>query len=319
MEHRKLLGTDIELPVLSYGASSLGQEFRRIDITEALKCVPLALELGMDYIDTSPFYGRGMSEVLLGTVLRDIPRDDYVLSSKLGRYTGEHFDFSARRVVESIDTSLERLKVDHIDLMICHDIEFVEMQQIVDETLPALRAERDKGKVRYIGVSGYPMKAFKYVLDQTDLDFVLSYNHYTMQNTMFGDMAPYLKSKNVGMINAAPFAARLLVNAPLPEWHRATPEVREVATKAREHCESKGVDIGQLAVQYSIANPDMSSCMIGSANPENVKKWIDWANAPADQELMDEVLEILKPIHNWHHIEGKPENNDEPGNWVPPM
>jgi aryl-alcohol dehydrogenase-like predicted oxidoreductase len=312
MELRPLGNTGLKLSALSFGASSLGQEFRRVDIGEAMRAVRVALDLGMNFIDTSPFYGRGMSEVLLGPALRDVPRDRYYLGTKLGRYDKNHFDFSAKRVAESVDVSLHRLGVDYLDVMLCHDIEFVEMSQIVEETLPALRKIQEQGKVRFVGVSGYPMKVFKYVLDRADLDVVLSYNHYTMQNTMFGDLVPYLKEKGVGAMNAAPFSARLLTNAPLPPWHKATPEVRDICRRAAERAERAGVDIAQLAVQYSIANRDMATCVVGSANPDNVKKWVEWADAPVDQQLMDEVLEILRPIHNWFYIEGRPENNDEP-------
>src|SRR5207237_10860378 len=156
------------LPVLSFGASSLGQEFRAVDLNEALASVRAALDAGMNFIDTSPYYGRGMSEVLLGVALRGVPRDSYILGTKLGRSEAAHFDFSAKRVVESVDVSLHRMGVQHLDIILCHDIEFVNMQQIVDETLPALRKVRDQGKVRFIGVSGYPMKMFKFILDQTD-------------------------------------------------------------------------------------------------------------------------------------------------------
>jgi len=134
METRPLGNTGLRLPVLSFGASSLGQEFRDVDVNEALRSVHVALDLGMNFIDTSPFYGRGMSEVLLGVALRDVPRDRYILGTKLGRYSGVHFDFSARRVVESVDVSLERMRVDHLDIILCHDIEFVDMNQIVEET-----------------------------------------------------------------------------------------------------------------------------------------------------------------------------------------
>src|SRR6516164_8793325 len=229
MEHRELGRTGLKLPVLSFGASSLGQEFRPVDINEALRTVRVALDLGMDFIDTSPFYGRGMSEVLLGIALRGIPRSRYYLGTKLGRYDVNHFDFSARRVVESVDVSLHRLGVDHLDIILCHDIEFVDMTQIVEETLPALRKIQQQGKVRFVGISGYPMKIFRYILDRTDLDVILSYNHYTLQNTMLADLVPFLKEKNVGIMNAAPFSARLLTNSPLPAWHKATPEVRAVA------------------------------------------------------------------------------------------
>ncbi|MFO0930678.1 MAG: aldo/keto reductase [Gemmataceae bacterium] len=171
---------------------------------------------------------------------------------------------------------------------------------------------QQQGKVQLHRVSGYPMKLFHYILDRTDLDVILSYNHYTLQNTMLADLVPYLKAKHVGIMNAAPFAARLLTNQPLPVWHKATPEVRAVCRRAAEHCAARGVDIAQLAVQFSVANPDMATCVVGSANPDNVRKWVEWANAPIDETLLAEVLAILQPAHNWHHIEGRPENNDTP-------
>jgi L-galactose dehydrogenase len=310
METRPLGNTGLQLPVLSFGASSLGQEFRQVDLNEALRSVRVALDLGMNFIDTSPFYGRGMSEVLLGVALRGVPRESYILGTKLGRYSGTHFDFSARRVVESVDISLERMKVDHVDIMLCHDIEFVDMRQIVDETLPALRKVQHQGKVRFAGISGYPMKIFRYVLDRAPLDVILSYNHYTLQNTMLADLVPYLKGKGVGIMNAAPFSARLLTNAPLPAWHKATPQVREIAAKAARHAASRGSDIAKLALQFSIRNREMATCIVGSANPANVQAWARWAAEPVDEQLMNEVIEILRPIHNWFYIEGRAENND---------
>ncbi len=312
METRKLGTTDMKLTPLSFGASSLGAEFRHIDLDEACRSVHVAIDLGMNFIDTSPFYGRGMSEMLLGRVLPEIPRDRYYLGTKLGRYAGAHFDFSARRVAESVDISLERMKVEHLDIVLCHDLEFVEMSQIVEETLPALRKEVEKGKVRYIGVSGYPMKMFKYVLDRADIDVLLTYNHYTLQNDMALELVPICREKGVGLMNAAPFSARLLTAAPLPAWHKATPKVREIAKQAADHCAGKGVDIAKLALQFSLANPDMTTCVTGSANPDRVAQWVAWAAEPMDQQLLAEVKEILKPIHNWFYVEGRPENNDPP-------
>src|SRR4249919_991749 len=116
METRLLGKTGLKLPVLSFGASSLGQEFRSVKLDEALESVHVALDCGLNFIDTSPYYGRGMSEVLLGVALRDIPRDKYLLCTKLGRYDAQHFDFSAKRVVESVDVSLHRMGVEHLDI-----------------------------------------------------------------------------------------------------------------------------------------------------------------------------------------------------------
>src|SRR4051812_41062538 len=214
METRVLGKTGLRLPILSFGASSLGQEFRKVTLDEALRSVRVALDCGLNFIDTSPFYGRGMSEVLLGIALRDVPRDSYLLCSKLGRYDLEHFDFSAKRVAESIDVSLHRLGTDHLDICLCHDIEFVDMQQIVEITLPALRRAQQQGKVRFVGISGYPMKIFPFILEQAPLDVILSYNQYTLQNTRLASLIPLLEQKGVGIMSAGPFSARLLTNAP---------------------------------------------------------------------------------------------------------
>jgi aryl-alcohol dehydrogenase-like predicted oxidoreductase len=310
MQTRRLGNTDLHLPVLSFGASSLGAEFRNVTLDEALSSVRVALECGLNFIDTSPFYGRGMSEVLLGIALKGVPRESYMLCTKLGRYDLAHFDFSAKRVAESVDVSLHRLGTDHLDIILCHDIEFVPMQQIVDETLPALRKIQQAGKARYIGFSGYPMKIFKFILEQTHVDCVLSYNQYTLQNTRFLDEAvPYLKAKGVGVMNAGPFSARLLTQAPLPAWLKEPESVKAAARAAAAHCASKGVDIAQLALQFSIAHSDIATTVSGSANPTNIRNWAKWAAAPIDPQLLAEVQAIFAPVHNLGHREGLPENN----------
>ena len=310
MKTRPLGKTGLDLPILGFGASSLGQEFRPVSLEDAIRSVRVALDGGLNFIDTSPFYGRGMSEVLLGIALRDVPRANYTLCTKLGRYDLNHFDFSARRVAESVDVSLHRLGTDHLDIVLCHDIEFVPMQQIVDKTLPALRKLKEQGKVRFIGISGYPMKIFRFVLDQTDLDVVLSYNQYTLQNTRLADdLVPYLKTKQVGVMNAGPFSARLLTNAPLPKWLKEPDAVKAAARRAAEHCASRGVDLAKLALQFSLANPDITTTIAGSANPENIRKWIQWAAEPIDGQLLAEVQSIFQPVKNVGHTEGLAENN----------
>jgi aryl-alcohol dehydrogenase-like predicted oxidoreductase len=310
MQTRPLGKTGLHLPILSFGASSLGQEFRSVSLDEALQSVRVALDCGLNFIDTSPFYGRGMSEVLLGIALRDVPRESYKLCTKLGRYDLQHFDFSARRVAESVDVSLHRLGTDYLDIVLCHDIEFVPMQQIVDETIPALRKAREQGKVRFIGFSGYPQKIFRFICDQTDVDCVLSYNQYTLQNTLFADETiPYLQAKGVGAMNAGPFSARLLTNAPLPKWLKEPENVKAAARRAAQHCAQKGSDIAKLALQFSAANPDITTTIAGSANPENIRNWAKWIAEPLDQQLLSEILEIFKPVKNLGHKEGLPENN----------
>ncbi|MCU0753132.1 MAG: aldo/keto reductase [Akkermansiaceae bacterium] len=290
MNTRPLGRTGLELPILSFGASSLGQEFRPVQLDEALASVRAALDLGMTFLDTSPFYGRGMSEVLLGIALRGVPRDSHQLCTKLGRYSITHFDFSAKRVEESVHVSLHRLGTDHLDVLLLHDVEFVPLRQIWEETLPAAMKLKAEGKVRAVGFSCYPMKTFHTVLDHFDVDCILSYNQYTL-------------------INAGPFSARLLTRAALPEWLKEPEEVKAAARKAAALCAAEGVDIAQLALQFSCENPDIATTVAGSANPDNIRKWAEWLAKPIPRNLLDAVLEIFAPVHNLGHAEGLPENN----------
>jgi aryl-alcohol dehydrogenase-like predicted oxidoreductase len=310
MQTRTLGRTGLDVPILAFGASSLGQEFRSITLEEALGSVRTALDCGMRLIDTSPFYGRGMSEVLLGVALKGVPRSDYLLCTKLGRYDLAHFDFSARRVAESVDVSLHRLGTDHLDIILCHDIEFVSMQQIVDETLPALRKIQQAGKVRFVGFSGYPQKIFRFICDQADVDCVLNYNQYTLQNTRFADeTVPFLKAKGIGVMHAGPFSARLLTDAPLPAWLKEPENVKQAARRAADLCRSRGSSIAKLALQFSLEHPDIATTIAGSANPRNIRDWATWAAEPLDRALLRDVQAIFAPVHSVGHVEGLPENN----------
>ncbi len=307
---RPLGRTGLNVPILSFGASSLGQEFRQVTLDEALASVRAALDCGLTLIDTSPFYGRGMSEVLLGVALRGVPRESYLLCTKLGRYDLAHFDFSSRRVAESIDVSLHRLGTDHLDIVLCHDVEFVWLEQIVEETLPALRRAQAAGKVRCVGFSGYPQKIFHWICARTDVDCVLNYNQYTLQNTRFADETiPLLESRGIGIMNAGPFSARLLTDAPLPAWLKEPQEVKAAARQAADLCRARGSSIAKLALQFALAEPRIATTVAGSANPANVWAWAEWASEPLDEDLLRDVQAIFAPVKNVGHVEGLAENN----------
>ena len=309
METRELGQTGIRVSALAYGASPLGQEFGPVDVPEAMRAVRVALDLGITHIDTSPYYGRGMSEVLLGIALRDVPRDSYTLSTKLGRYDVDKFDFSARRVVESVDVSLHRLGVDHVDLMFCHDIEFVDVTRIIEETLPALRKVQEQGKVRFVGVSGYPLRILERVLEATEVDAIMSWGHYTLQNQRLADLLPRLEKAGVGVLNAGPLGQRLLSSRPVPDWLPASTAVREACRRAAARCTERGTDIAKLALQFAIQRADIGTTVVSSARPDSVRQWMTWLEEPPDQELLAEVQAILSPVLNEGWISGRPENN----------
>ena len=142
------------------------------------------------------------------------------------------------------------------------------------------------------------------------MDCVLSYNQYTLQNTRFAEeTVPWLKARGIGAINAGPFSARLLTNAALPAWLKEPEEVKAAARAATALCASQGVDIAKLALQFSLAHPDIATTIAGSANPENVRRWAQWAAEPLDETLLREVQAIFAPVKNIGHVEGLVENN----------
>jgi len=309
MEYRKLGNTGLEVSRLSFGASSLGGVFRPVVEEIAIQAVHTALDGGINFIDVSPYYGLTKAETLLGKALKGIRRERYILATKVGRITATDFDFSANRVIASVDESLKRLGVDYVDLIQCHDIEFGSLDQIVNETLPALQRLCQTGQARFIGITGLPICVFHKVLDQTQVDTILSYCHYTLQDTTLAGHLPYLETKGVGIINASPLGMGLLTDRPPPNWHPAAPAIRAACARAAVQCRKKGQSLSQLAIQFSATHPGIATTLVGTADPKEIEQDLCWMDQPLDLELLAEVQALLAPVRDQTWLSGRIENN----------
>ncbi len=313
MLYRPLGSTGLNVSVLSYGASPLGGVFRETDDREGIKTVHTALDLGINFLDVSPYYGATKAESVLGRALKEIRRDRYFLATKVGQYGDGLFDFSATRVKSSLDESCARLGVDYIDVLQCHDIEFADLDQIVNETLPALVKLRDAGRIGHIGITGLPLKVFPAVIDRVGpgvVETVLSFCRYELNDTALETLLPYFNRRDIGVINASPTGMGLLTERGVPAWHPAPPAMVAGARRAMDYCRSVGADIVKVAVQFCVAHPGIATTLVGTANPENIRKNIAHVSEPVDQELMAKVLELLEPIRNHNFTRGRPENRD---------
>jgi L-galactose dehydrogenase len=315
MEYRNLGSTGMEVSLLSFGASSLGGIFREVKLDDCVETVKAALDGGINFIDVAPAYGETLAEINLGKALVDIPRDQYYLATKIGAFSEPKgdYDYSAGRTERSLHESLKRLKVDYVDLVQCHDIEFADPDQIVEETLPALHRLKSQGLVRFIGITGLPLKVFPSILDRVDrgtVDTILSFCRYELNDDSLGDLIPYLKEKGVGIINASPTGMGLLTNRGVPPWHPAGQAIIEGCKKAVDYCAAKGLDIVKLAVQYSCSHPDVATTLVSTTRPNNIRDNIAFLQEPIDEDLLSELLEVLKPIHNFNFTRGRPENRD---------
>lgn len=309
MQYRQLGDTGLSVSVLSFGASSLGSDFRPIDEDEGIRTVHEAFDLGMNLVDCSPYYGLTVAESILGKALKSIPRSRYILSTKAGRYGKAEFDFSAERIIRSAEESLKRLNAEYIDILHLHDIEYGDLNQIVEESIPALYKLKEQGKIRYCGVTGFPLSIYKLVLERIHVDAILTYCHYSINDTSLTDLLPYLREKGVGVINASPLSMGLLSARGTPAWHPAPPDIKEACMRAAKHCASLGKDISKLAVQFPAANPEIPTTLVGTASTENIRNNIQCLEEPMDLELLRQVQEILKPVQNKTWMTGRAENN----------
>ena len=299
MIYNEIGKTGLKVSNLSFGASSLGGVFHSIRETEGIEAVFTAIEKGMNFIDVSPYYGHYKAETVLGKALKEIPRDKYILSTKVGRYGKDGvntWDYSAQRATESVYESMERLNIDYIDLINVHDIEFADLNQIVNETLPALVALREKGIVGHVGITDLQLENLQWVIEHSPagtIESVLNFCHYCLNDDKLIDYLDYFEERGIGIINASPLAMGLLSQRGVPDWHPAPQSLVEACQKAVQHCLSKNYPIEKLAIQYSVSHPRIATTLFSSANPQNVIKNIEYAEEPIDWQLVQEVKDII--------------------------
>lgn len=299
MEYRELGKTGLKVPVLSFGASSLGGVFHSIKENDALKAVFTAVENGLNFIDVSPYYGHYKAETVLGKALKELPRNSFILSTKVGRYGKDGvntWDYSAKRAKESVYESMERLNIDYIDLINVHDIEFADLHQVVNETLPALVELREKGIVGHVGITDLQLENLKWVIENSELgvvESVLNFCHYSLNDDKLSDFLDFFEERGIGVINASPFSMGLLTQRGIPDWHHAPKPLVEACKRAAAYCSQQGYPIEKLAIQYSVSNPRIPTTLFSSANPDSVLKNIEYVKEPIDWELVKKVKEII--------------------------
>ena len=305
MVYNEIGETGMRVSNLGFGASSLGGVFHSIREEEGIRAVHTAVDNGINFIDVSPYYGHLKAETVLGKALKEIPRDKYYLSTKVGRYGKDGvntWDYSGKRAIESVYESLERLNVDYIDLINVHDIEFQadmegSLQKIVDETLPVLVGLKKEGVVRHVGITDLQPENLKWVVEHCEegtVESILNFCHYSLNDTLLADYLGFFEQHHVGVINASPLSMGLLSQRGTPDWHPASKELKEACAKAAAYCQEKGYPIEKLAIQFSTSlNPRIATTLFSSANPNNVLKNISYINEPMDEQLVTEVQQII--------------------------
>ena len=315
MEYTILGKTGLKVSRLSFGASALGGVFRNIEESDGIAAVHEALDEGIDYFDVAPAYGGTVAETVLGKALRGIPRERYVLSTKAGKYTepggygNDELNYSEERMRKGLEESMERLGVDYIDIVHLHDFEYQggsKTQMAFEEGFPALQKFKQEGLIGSVSAGIYPLDLWERVIEEAPVDCILTHNHYSLIDTRGTELLPKCKEKNIGVINASPFASSLLTGGKIADWHPSTPEQHKLFEEAARWCSERGTHIAKLAFQFATQNKDFHTTMFSTARVSSVKRNLEWYEEPYEEELVEGVRKILEPVidHQWDYDAG---------------
>jgi len=310
MEYATQGRTGLRVSKLGFGASPLGNEFGETDAAEGERAVHCAIDLGINYFDVAPYYGRTLAETRLGAALAG-RRDKVILATKCGRFDINGFDFSAARIHLSIDESLQRLRTDYLDVFLAHDIEFVSETQIVEEAIPAMRSLQRGGKARFIGITGLQLGMLRRVAEAVPVDAILSYCRYNLLITDMDDLlTPFVQRQGIGLINASPLHMGLLTTSGPPPWHPAPAEVKEAGRRIVQLCALRGVPASDLALQFCLQHPYVATTLAGMSTVEQVRQNVAAASRSAGTTLIDELRHLISPVANRSWPTGRQENQD---------
>lgn len=312
MQYRRLGASELHVSEISLGSwltYGVGVERDR-----ATACVRKALDLGINLIDTANVYGRGAAERFLGEALQGVPRDRYIIATKLfGQMSDADKGLSRAQVFKQLDASLQRLRVDHIDLYQCHRYD---IGTPLEETLQALTEVVRQGKVRYIGFSEWPPKCIENAFAVADVErFISSQPEYSLLWRRPEKAAmPFCREHGISQIVWSPLAQGVLTGKYLAEtappadsraasttmngfiknWTR--PEVLNVVQQLKPLAQQAGASLAQFSLAWVLREPNVASAIVGASRPEQLEENVKASGLRIDPALFAAADAILKPV-----------------------
>ena len=298
MQYRDLGRIGLRVSVISQGGAAIGQQYGPVSVAEAADCVHAAIDAGVNLIDTSAYYGKGLSEAILGEVLQGGWREKVHVCTKAGRLDVNEFDFTPAGMRRCLEGSLKRLRTDHVDILLAHDIEYApDYKRVFTETAGVLHDLKREGKCRFVGMSCYPLGLLRQAVERCRLDAVISYCHFNLQNArLLTELLPAAERHGVGVLNASPLAMGLLTNQGPPPWHPAPQPVKDACRAAAELCRARGADVAFLGMQFCLAEKRIPSTITGTAKKGELDVNLRALQEPIDEGLLADVRAVLAPV-----------------------
>ncbi len=290
------------------GGAPLGNMFMELPDSDAAATVAAAWESGIRCFDTAPFYGHGLSERRMGEVLRDHPRDEFVLSSKVGRLLepdpdfdpgifqvppglAPRFDYSRDGVLRSIEASLERLGLDRLDVVLVHDPDDHEADALAG-AFPALVELREQGVVRAIGAGMNQHEMLGRFVAGVDLDCVLLAGRYSLLDRSGGPFLDECAARGVGVLLGGVFNSGVLATDEARatfDYEPASTAVLDRTARLREACGHHGVPLPAAALDFALRHPAVSAVVVGAREPGEIRADVEWAQLPVPPALRAEL------------------------------
>ena len=318
--HKQSVSTDLALTTIGLGGSAFGNLFSVTSDEDCAAAINTAWDAGVRYFDTAPHYGLGLSERRVGSLLRDRPRSDWVLSTKVGRLLeptperAEHldddgfavpaayrrvWDFSRDGVLRSLEASLERLGLDRIDVVYLHDPD-QHWEQASTEGIETLVKLRDEGVISAIGAGMNQSRMLTEFVRRCDVDVVMLAGRYTLlDRSAEDDLLPLAEERNVAVVAAGVYNSGLLSRAEVSatatyEYQKAPEHLIAQATRMAELCRAHGVTLPDAAVQFPLRHPAIASVVIGGRNGHQVGEGVTRSTTPIPAELWNELDEVRR-------------------------
>jgi D-threo-aldose 1-dehydrogenase len=314
LRRRRIQNTSVAVTALGFGASAIGNLYRATPYDEAAAAVDAAWEAGLRYFDTAPHYGLGLSERRLGVALRGRPREDFVLSSKVGRLLvpnenprgvdSEGFvvrddlrrswDFSRDGVLRSLEASLERTGLDRLDIVYLHDPDD-HWRQAAEEAMPALASLRDQGVIGAIGAGMNQSAMLARFLRETAADVVMLAGRYTLlDQSALDDVLPAARQHGKSVVAAGVFNSGLLSrDLPVPgmkyDYEDAPPALVARALAIAEVCERYGTSLPAAAIAFPYTHPSVVNVTLGVRDPDQVRQNVELHRGSVPEALWDEL------------------------------
>ena len=314
LRHRKIARTRVELTELGFGTAAIGNLYTITPAHDATAAVEAAWAAGIRYFDAAPHYGLGLSERRLGAALRDRPREEYVVSSKVGRLlvTNERprgmdtegfvvqddlrrqWDFSRDGVLRSIEDTLERTGLDRLDIVYLHDPDD-HWRQAADEAMPALADLRDQGVVGAIGAGMNQSAMPARFLRETAADVVMVAGRYTLlDQSALDDVLPEALELGKSVVAVGVFNSGLLSdNRPTPgmkyDYRDASPELVSRARAIADVCERHGTTLPAAAIAFPFTHPGVVNVTLGMRNAEQVARNTELHRRHVPEALWDDL------------------------------